>query len=524
MKLVRRILRHWLLLSFLVPLAVVVLLPWLLSVSPARNRIVALVLGDAPIEITSERAWIGWVTPLSIEGLTVRSKRGAGEVSVGAIRLERSPVGMWWNRPDLGELRLEHPRCDLALDTPWIDVAAKPEKPDDPDSTLARNLPQFRLVVKDASVTLRQSPHAQPFLMLEPIQVALSVDKKENGAPVLRAAPIEFLQRRPLAAQDFQHGLELVVPILASSTQIDGEVSLRLDELEIPYGETDPKRRIQGLKVDGHLVLHEVAAGLRNPMLLQIAGKIAGFFNAQVPQRVKFAHEADIHFRVAEGRVIHEGFKFGLPEIAEDLVLATSGSVGLDRTLDLIVEVPLGGSLLAERPWLRRVADKPLRLSVTGTIEEPKVGLAQDRTFLEELAQRLLPPSRTVRPASATDVDGDAATPHVAPGAGAADADGVPLDQITDAVIDGLGELLKRRRERKATEAANPSDNTDPALDEDPEPTAAPLLERLRSRLGNSPPRNNATPRNTATPRPLPRSTRPDDPPRRKGATRQADF
>jgi hypothetical protein len=82
--------------------------------------------------------------------------------------------------------------------------------------------------------------------------------------------------------------------------------------------------------------------------------------------------DAEVRFEVREGRMHHEGLRLGLPDIAPALVFTSSGSVGLDHSLDLLLEAPR-----IALPGKKTPADAnstaPVRLRVTGTIEKPVV-------------------------------------------------------------------------------------------------------------------------------------------------------
>jgi hypothetical protein len=78
---------------------------------------------------------------------------------------------------------------------------------------------------------------------------------------------------------------------------------------------------------------------------------------------VRAVQNADVRFEVRDGRMHHEGLRFGFPDISPDLLIRSSGSVGFDRTLDFVLDVP---PVLADRK-------DPVKLRVTGTLEKPVV-------------------------------------------------------------------------------------------------------------------------------------------------------
>jgi hypothetical protein len=74
-----------------------------------------------------------------------------------------------------------------------------------------------------------------------------------------------------------------------------------------------------------------------------------------------------------DGRVYHEGLAVGLPEVRSDLVIKSHGSVGLDESLDLTVDIPLPTDLLGTGPLLKALSKQTLTLHIGGTLSHPKL-------------------------------------------------------------------------------------------------------------------------------------------------------
>ena len=98
---------------------------------------------------------------------------------------------------------------------------------------------------------------------------------------------------------------------------------------------------------------------------------------------IRLVEDSEIHFQVRDGRLHHDGQRVGFPEIDPDLVISSRGSIGIDETLDLYLEMP----------WLRKgKRDKgPLQAHVTGTIREPKIAI-QDAPLVirSRMARRIV--------------------------------------------------------------------------------------------------------------------------------------
>jgi hypothetical protein len=245
------------------------------------------------------------------------------------------------------------------------------------------------------------------------------------------------------------NGLELVAPVLANSSWVQGEISLSIDELRLPL---DRPRTVAGVdppsadgpaaRAAGRLELHSVETGLKNPLLQQIADKVATLFNSQMPTRIRITDNSTVKFELRDRRVYHEGLAFGLPEISPSLILRTSGTVGLDKTLDLRVDVPVLIDLAFSGPIAQRVSGKTIQLSVTGTLDKPKVSLPKDKSIVQQFSSLL------------------SDEPNEADGVASDDLVGLARDLLPAAkdaaenIQDTLAKIRERRAERRAARTA----------------------------------------------------------------------
>ena len=82
--------------------------------------------------------------------------------------------------------------------------------------------------------------------------------------------------------------------------------------------------------------------------------------------------------------------------------MVSTGSVGLDETIDLQLEVPIPLTLIRDGPLARRLSQRPLLFHVSGTLERPVLKFRGNKGWLDELVNIL-------------DADSDSAEPsHVA--------------------------------------------------------------------------------------------------------------
>ena len=100
------------------------------------------------------------------------------------------------------------------------------------------------------------------------------------------------------------------------------------------------------------------------PMLHALSVLLGGDAPAQLRQGSVVA------FRMKDRRVYHDGLELVFPA----LTVRTSGSVGLDRTMDLTAEMPVPPRWLGNNAAaIRAVASQTIRLPLRGTLERPEL-------------------------------------------------------------------------------------------------------------------------------------------------------
>jgi hypothetical protein len=154
-----------------------------------------------------------------------------------------------------------------------------------------------------------------------------------------------------------------------------------------------------------------------------------------------------------DGRVHHQGVDFGLSGVR----VRTSGSVGIDQTLDLMAEVHVvvSDKFKEQRPLLGALGGQVLRLPIGGTLEKPELNL---KAFgqsamgvlegtLNELGKdgerpvaELLQKLRGMNLLDGAPADG---AQESKPG------ENPPAEGIGGKILDPLLEMLKKRREQR---------------------------------------------------------------------------
>ena len=149
-------------------------------------------------------------------------------------------------------------------------------------------------------------------------------------------------------------------PAYANAGQADGEISATMDENHVPLGD------FTRANVKCVLAIHKATVGAS-----PVAAELANLLGAK-NTTMTLANEESVPVQVANGRVYHQNFAFKV----SGTTLHTSGSVGFDDTLDLVVDVPLPKDLpaLKNNPLLvKAVAGKVVKVPVKGTLTKPVI-------------------------------------------------------------------------------------------------------------------------------------------------------
>jgi hypothetical protein len=333
--------------------ALIVAAPWIVAHTGLRDRAINSILASPSVTASSGSASFGWFSPLSVHGLHLKSTNNHVDVRVEDITTERSPWQLWSSAPDLGTIKVEKPHVLLELP---LDVRVR--GPSD------RLEPTFTAIVRDAGLTVCLDKQAEPVIDVDDINMTFRVEKEEEGR-VLTLDPVVIFDRRKLSPKLANRLLHLFDPTMSNVPQMSGAVSLSLDKLRIPIG-VPRDLAVKRMDLEGKLVLHEVSTDVSNPMRQALVQLVAHMNGKDASSVMRLAQDDEIRFHVRDGRLYHEGLRIGFPDIDPDLQLTSRGSVGLDKTLDLFVELPrLDKALRKEKG--------PARCRITGTIDNPKV-------------------------------------------------------------------------------------------------------------------------------------------------------
>jgi hypothetical protein len=176
--------------------------------------------------------------------------------------------------------------------------------------------------------------------------------------------------------------LKFVSPVVADATAVNGKLTLIVESGAIPFA------RPESAAISGIVRIHSatVSPGPLARQAIDSAATLARLVRKKQPdwagRELQIALPAqDIAFRMQQGRVAHEGLTFQAGEV----VITTRGSVGLDQTLDMVVEIPLPEAWVDRGPVLKALRGEVVQIPLRGTLDHPQV----DGRTLAEWGKRL---------------------------------------------------------------------------------------------------------------------------------------
>ena len=151
--------------------------------------------------------------------------------------------------------------------------------------------------------------------------------------------------------------LRYAAPALANVTAVKGTVSVMLDSCRIPLA--DPGSS----DISGRLMIHSLEMGsgpMLHAMSVLLGGDTAG----------RLREESVVAFRMKDRRIYHDGLELMFPL----LTIRTSGSVGLDQTVDITAAMPVPPKWLGNNAaMIRAVANQTINLPVRGRLDKPEL-------------------------------------------------------------------------------------------------------------------------------------------------------
>jgi hypothetical protein len=178
--------------------------------------------------------------------------------------------------------------------------------------------------------------------------------------------------------------LKFVAPVLAGATQSEGQFSLDLEGLRMPLA--DSKKVNSAGKLTVHSV--RVTPGPTTQPFFSLAQQIEALVKRRdaaanrQPAQLLSISDQQVNFRVAEGRVYHQNIEFQVG----DVIMRSQGSVGLDETIALTIQIPVQDAWITKEPLLAGLKGQSLQVPVGGTLKRPQL----DQRAIANLSGQLI--------------------------------------------------------------------------------------------------------------------------------------
>jgi len=221
---------------------------------------------------------------------------------------------------------------------------------------------------------------AQGIAGIEPIELAAS-QGRIRLAPQARLAPGPMELHMPAGplAQHIQvdpamcgSALKYIAPVLADVSTARGAFSIDLDGCRIPLA--DPAKG----DIAGRFTIHSIEVG-PGPL----TAEMATFLGRAAPAKLK--QESVVEFRMVDGRVHHRGLELIFP----DFTMRTAGSVGLDQTLNITVEMPVPPKWQAGNTTLAQaMRNQTITVPLAGTLSKPRLDQRVVDNYTRQFLQR----------------------------------------------------------------------------------------------------------------------------------------
>jgi len=349
--------RRWPVIVLATAVALIVLLaiaPQLIAVSPLRSDALAAAFPDFPGRIYAGQASLGWLSP--IEFREVEFFQPGGQRLLTIKRLEgRRPLWLFLSdtrRP--GRFVVHSPQLELA-------TLALPVASDDVESPEAEKPPRPELPVEldielhDARFAMVDAAGA-PRWTLGPFQAEVGIrEQPSDHTPEVLVAESQLVDQLEISPDICNELLAFAAPLMAGVLRADGRFSLHVDDGSLLLH--DPPTG----KIAGQLTVHraELAGG---SILAQLS---EGF---GLPTGVRVVEQSEIHFHTDGQRVYHDRFALAIGK----LEIRTSGWVGLDRTLDMMVEISLPEFDIERELLQQAFSGRTFQIPIKGTLNEPR--------------------------------------------------------------------------------------------------------------------------------------------------------
>jgi hypothetical protein len=361
---------------------VVIGLPTIVATTGLHNAILDKAAEGRELSVSAESVTLGWLAPVTLSGADVKRDDRSWEFTTQKFSTDKTLLQLLLAPSAIGTIYLDSPI--VVVQPINRELAGEDDEEEGSKSRLI--YPEFRTVVRDGAVQVRGANSPDPVIEIDGISFT-GWTRVRNESSMLIVDPVKLFDRRELTPELCDQGLQLIAPILSDSATVSGQLSIELDDFQIPIGTVTQEERIEFTKISGRMMLHRVETGLKNPILTAITSVLATLSGGHFGT-VQAAEDTEVTFRVEGGRVYHEGLTFLVPELASDLMIQTSGWVDLEENIDVQILVNITALASSRIEILSSLMQAPLEIRMTGTLKKPRISLPAGRNMLDQLAGR----------------------------------------------------------------------------------------------------------------------------------------
>lgn len=235
-------------------------------------------------------------------------------------------------------------------------------------------------------------------LRTEPIQFAvgggtanLQPVAQLDPPPAMWGVPAGQLVSDVVITQEIsERMLKYIAPVLADATRSEGTFSLRTEGMRTPLASA--QGGLSAMQTSGQLTIRNlrVTPGPSTANWVSIARTVEALAKDRDPTALASRptptllsiSERTVNFQVANGRVHHQGLQF----MVDGVPVSSSGSVGFDETLQLVLSIPIQDRWIENERRLVGLKGQVIALPIGGSLSNPKV----DQRQLQALSQQLL--------------------------------------------------------------------------------------------------------------------------------------
>jgi hypothetical protein len=175
--------------------------------------------------------------------------------------------------------------------------------------------------------------------------------------------------------------LQYMAPLLAGVTSAEGRFSIDLEGFRLPLAgqsklagaSSSSAVKWSEAEIAGKLVIHSAQVGPGS--LIQ---ELAKLFGRTTPAYL--IQESTIPFRMTKGRIYHQQMDLVFNEVK----LRTYGSVGLDQSLAMMIEMPIPPKWQTGKILGPALKDQIIKLPIGGYLGQPKI----DRSAFDQIAKQ----------------------------------------------------------------------------------------------------------------------------------------